>query len=296
MNNKAKDLKLKELKLKSLEKQLNELESPSSKFFHSIKTIALLMIVVCILFRTCYINDSLAIYSGTENTENNDAPTNITEDDENGPYDLDENYDNENNDNEKANSEKDDNKKDGNQKDDNENNDNNDEKDNEEPEIIIEPLKPEEVKKIKMIQETNNDGTEIKREEFSKLNNLSIFKVNNGNESEEKLVYPGISGKYKFYIENYLDKNIGYKLTFYVENVKNINMLYKLKRNGQYIVGNESNYVLPEKLNQSLLKLKAKQGDIYTLEWKWVESVNDNNATDKLTRSTYKITIQGEVL
>ena len=57
-----------------------------------------------------------------------------------------------------------------------------------------------------------------------------------------------------------------------------VNMKYKLKMNGNYVIGNSSSWVEPTQLSLSNLVLNSNSVDNYELEWKWVDSANDNVA------------------
>lgn len=153
--------------------------------------------------------------------------------------------------------------------------------------VPVNNLTPEEIEKIKLIQTENET-------EFKELDNLDIFK--NFEYNESKLIYPGLSGSYNFNVENYSSKDIKYKLTFACNNPQNVNMKYKLKRNGVYISGNNDTYVSIEEIKKEGLDLKSMMGDIYILEWKWVDDdVNDINSANSIKRGDYTLTIKGEV-
>lgn len=147
-------------------------------------------------------------------------------------------------------------------------------------------LTPEEIKKIKLVQEENQKN-------FNELENLNIFK--NLEYSEAKLIYPGLSGIYNFNVENYTTKNIMYKLTLEEYNPKNVNMKYKLKRNGKYIEGNENQYLAINELTNTEMQLNSMTGDSYTLYWKWEDSANDINVASPIERGEYTLRILGRV-
>lgn len=147
-------------------------------------------------------------------------------------------------------------------------------------------LKPEEIKEIKLIQESNNKN-------FNDINNLDIFK--NFEYTQRNLIYPGLSGVYDFNVENYSKKDIFYKLTITVNNPHKVNMKYKIKRNGIYILGSDNEYISIDKLSLNDFKLNSRRGDLYTLYWKWEDSPNDNYSTNPITRGDYSVNIKGEV-
>lgn len=296
------ELELKRRELEELEKYEKELNSRINKVYNFTNIIIMIILLTCIIYQTCYIRDSIDLNGWTFGAEINEDDY---KDDENGPYNLDDNTqagdatendgianNNGINVNKRTNTEINNGGMNINSED-NSSNTNVDYNGNNDNTIITQPVTPEEIKEIKLFQESSNNISQSVKEEFSTLNNLEIFK--NDEYFNEKLLYPGEKGNYKFYIENYTLKNIGYKLTFSLENDKNANIMYKLKRNGQYVVGKENEYANYTQLTQIGLKLKAKTGDMYTLEWKWVEASNDNQTTNPVTRGKYKLSIIGEV-
>jgi len=53
-------------------------------------------------------------------------------------------------------------------------------------------------------------------------------------------------------------------------------MLYRLKREGNYIVGNDTTWVKADELVSALKNLPMDSTDTYTLDWQWpYESGND---------------------
>ena len=91
----------------------------------------------------------------------------------------------------------------------------------------------------------------------------------------EGKIAPGVQGTYIYTVENYGEKPMVYDMKYTDENPYKINMVYKLKRNGQYVAGNENTWVNLSKLDLKDLKIKSKTTDIYSLEWKWEDSEND---------------------
>lgn len=148
------------------------------------------------------------------------------------------------------------------------------------------PINENDLKEIKLIQEST-------KQSFNNIQELNIFK--NIEYKQSNLIYPGLSGSYYFNLENYTNKNIVYALHFGENNPKKVNMKYKLQRNGKYIVGNENNYVSVDELSKKDLGLNAKTADVFLLEWKWVESNDDNNSTSPIERGDYSLSIRGDV-
>lgn len=301
-------LKNLELKLIELKKQEKELDGINRKSYETLKVISLITLLVCIVFQTCYIKDSLDLGSGSLAYE---EETNFNHS-EDGPYNLDDNT--KKTDNKKNNSTN------GTYEKNNINNENNNinfisnnianltnntvastnnisneitNNDDNNDIFPTESVTETELKEIKIIQVSSTSSSEPNiRTDFKELSTLDIF--NTVKYIGEKLIYPGIEGSYDFNIENYTSKNISYRLSFSIENPKNVNILFKLKRNGKYITGDQKNYVSYYKLNQDNLNLKSKMGDTFILEWKWIEAQNDNDTTSKTERGNYKINIKGE--
>ncbi len=109
---------------------------------------------------------------------------------------------------------------------------------------------------------------------YSNSTQLNIFKqtsyyVLNG------VIAPGSENVYQFIIRNNNTFGIKYDIELIEENKYNINIKYRLKLNGEYIVGSENSYVSANELNQYNQELQSKNYNVYTLEWKWIESEND---------------------
>ena len=139
-----------------------------------------------------------------------------------------------------------DNKDDGENKDDEENKDNDD---NQDDEIIDNEAR------IKI----SEDGTD-----WNELKELRIF-YNEFYEDEPKIA-PGVSGEYKYTVENNWDKDVIYHMNFSEENPLNINMVYKLKDDGKYVFGDENTWVSHDDLNKPDIVIESGETHIYTLE------------------------------
>lgn len=83
-------------------------------------------------------------------------------------------------------------------------------------------------------------------------------------------VAPGVSNSYDFKVHNETNNRIRYNVQFEEESEYPINLLYRLKREGNYIVGDETNWVSASELTVAAMKLLDSDGiDTYTLDWKW---------------------------
>lgn len=123
---------------------------------------------------------------------------------------------------------------------------------------------------IKVTEDTADESTE-----WRKLKELAIFQ-NSYFDGQSKIA-PGLQATYNFSVENESNSNFEYLMNFQEENPYNINMVYRLKKNGNYIVGSEDEWVKPEILSQTGMKLKSLQKDRYTLEWKWEDTEYDTS-------------------
>ena len=72
-----------------------------------------------------------------------------------------------------------------------------------------------------------------------------------------------------------------------------VNLKYRLKRNGEYVIGNESNWVSASELTTAFTKLNKGGSDNYSLDWKWFDEDNtlDTIAGENMT-SEYKLNIR----
>lgn len=105
------------------------------------------------------------------------------------------------------------------------------------------------------------------------------------------VIAPTSENSYQFVIRNNNDFNIKYDLWMSEENEYDINMNYKLKLNGTYVVGDEKTYVSAKELKQYSNTLVGKNYDVYTLEWKWIESDNDTKVGTDIN-SNYKLNLK----
>lgn len=124
--------------------------------------------------------------------------------------------------------------------------------------------------------------------EWSELKELNIF--NNAYFEDKSIIAPGVTGSYNFTVENISEKPCLYDITYKQENPYNINMVYKLKRNGEYISGNEKTWVSYEQLSTENTRLNGVSKDLYTVEWKWEDAENDTEI-GKTEGANYKMFI-----
>lgn len=216
--------------------------------------ISLIILAIILLFiSTFFIHD--IIDTGTINST---QTTQINYPEPNKPDDNNNNNSNNNNNNNNGNNNNDNNNNDinnGNNSGNNSGNNNNN----------TQPIIVDEEARIRILEESTD---------WSQLKELDIFKTNYECVKEGKIA-PGVQGTYIYTVENYGEKPMVYDMKYTDENPYKINMVYKLKRNGQYVAGNENTWVNLSKLDLKDLKIKSKTTDIYSLEWKWEDSEND---------------------
>lgn len=109
---------------------------------------------------------------------------------------------------------------------------------------------------------------------FSQNTKLNIFKQTSYYVLEDKIA-PTSQNTYQFVVRNNNNFDLKYSLEMFEENKYDINMKFRLRLNGNFIVGNDNEYVDVDKLNTYNLTLPVHTYDVYTLDWKWVESDND---------------------
>ena len=122
--------------------------------------------------------------------------------------------------------------------------------------------------------------------------NLKIF--NNPFYEFEPKIAPGVSNSYAFVVHNNSTVNVKYAIDMYKICNFNINLKYRLKKNGEYIIGDENTWVSVDDLTTSYTELRSNNNDSYVLDWKWeYEGGNDAEDTyigENMT-DTYKLNV-----
>ena len=130
----------------------------------------------------------------------------------------------------------------------------------------------------------DENGNYIYQQKLNIFNNLSYNYSNK--------IAPGVSSIYNFKVYNNGNSNLKYYIEMYENTEYNINMKYRLKRNNDYIIGNENSWVFASELKSNFLKIESSKYDNYSLEWKWFDDdVNDTVAGKNMT-SEYKLNIR----
>lgn len=155
----------------------------------------------------------------------------------------------------------------------------------------------------------NNQSEEIKNDDKENNKGLDIVFYQKGKETEDvsttsfdifkntlfgnrKIIAPGSKGTFEFCVQNNSSYNAGYNLTFIYEITEKINMKYRLKLNGQYIKGNDTNYVKVDEINLKDVSLSQKSTHLYTLEWYWEDDdINDTFIGSLAENQYYKLQI-----
>ena len=124
---------------------------------------------------------------------------------------------------------------------------------------------------------------------FEELKELNIF--NNSYFKDEALIAPGVQGKYNFVVVNETPANFKYNINFEEVNQYGVNMVFKIKRNGEYIAGNEDTWLDKGTIDFLNYKLNAKTEDLYTVEWKWEDAENDTDVGE-IEGANYKLNVK----
>ena len=110
---------------------------------------------------------------------------------------------------------------------------------------------------------TEEDGTNWEdREDLSVFYNQTFG---------DKVIVPGMTGAYRFRMQNNSPDPIVYSLTFSETNEYGIAMRYRLKRDGVYIAGEEG-YVTVEELCMEDLSVEEESITLFELEWIWAHN------------------------
>lgn len=110
--------------------------------------------------------------------------------------------------------------------------------------------------------------------QWSELKELNIFDREHMHVVKGKIA-PGVVDKYVYTVECYGDYSMLYNMQFSDENPHKINMKYKLRRNGEYVAGDENTWVTVEELSQVGMRIAPGTIDVFILDWKWEDADND---------------------
>ena len=129
-----------------------------------------------------------------------------------------------------------------------------------------------------------------KEKQYAEATPLNIFK-HKSYYTVDGVIAPGSENAYQFIIRNNNKFAIIYDLKMIETNQYNINMKYRLKLNGEYVIGNEKNWVNAQELFFNEVILANNSYNVYTLEWKWFEGENDTEIGTNI-ESNYQMDIE----
>lgn len=160
----------------------------------------------------------------------------------------------------------------------------------EKPDKPNEPENPEEPDPPKPpeIDRTGTYWVEDKDIVWQNKCKLGIFK--NPKYNMRNLIAPGSTSSYVFYVSNKMGFDLNYIINFSEENDINVNMMYKLRREDEYIAGDENTWVYYDNLHIDY-EIANEGKDKYILEWKWVDSDNDTEIGINHAGEIYKLNI-----
>lgn len=128
--------------------------------------------------------------------------------------------------------------------------------------------------------------------EWNELKELDIFEHSAIHVATGKIA-PGVEGTYTYTVENPGELDMLYNIAVSEDNPYKVNMVFKLKRNGNFVAGNDNEWVKVDQLTQENIKIATGSTDIYTLDWKWEDSENDTEI-GKTEDAYYKIQLQAD--
>lgn len=143
----------------------------------------------------------------------------------------------------------------------------------------------EEIFGIVFVDDENGD--------FIYQQNLKIF--TNSIFEYDTMIAPGVSNTYHFVVHNSSDMDLKYRVQMYETSEYKVNLKYRLKRNNEYVIGDDTKWVSANELDISDLRINAGKSDSYSLDWKWDynggKDAEDTIAGQKMT-SQYKLNVR----
>lgn len=145
---------------------------------------------------------------------------------------------------------------------------------------------------IKIIENINKEKQVIVYDENGQEIDAAPLKIfeHKSDYVKNDVIAPGTENTYQFIIRNNNEFAIIYDFAINEINTYNINMKFRIKQNGEYILGDDKEWVTAEQLKQNGIILAHNSFNVYTLEWKWFESENDTQI-GKNIESDYKLDI-----
>ena len=157
--------------------------------------------------------------------------------------------------------------------------------DNDGNEIII-PTFNESIDKnvIGTVFVDDNNGNYIYQQKLNIFNN-AVYEYTNK-------IAPGVSNTYYFVVHNSTNTELKYYLEMYESSEYKINLKYRLKRNNEYVIGNDNTWVTSSELKTEFSKFSSGSSDNYTLDWKWFDDDENDTIAGKNMTSEYKLNIR----
>lgn len=122
---------------------------------------------------------------------------------------------------------------------------------------------------------------------------LEIF--NNAAFQYTSKIAPGVSNTYHFVVHNSTKMKLRYYVEMYETTEYKVTLKYRLKRNNNYVIGNDKKWVTANELKTEFSKINAYTSDNYSLDWKWEyedgKDKEDTLAGENMT-SKYKLNIR----
>lgn len=131
--------------------------------------------------------------------------------------------------------------------------------------------------------------------EYGQNTEVNIFQ--NVKYAGEKIIAPGSSGQYVFYVQNISKTNISYDISFSDMMTNPVNMKYKLRVDNIYIRGSKSHYVDINELTVEDIKVLVGSNNLFFLEWYWADDDPNDTYTGSQAQfepQTYTLNIKVE--
>lgn len=120
-------------------------------------------------------------------------------------------------------------------------------------------------------------------------NNLNIF--SNPAFNYKNKIAPGSHNTYNFQVHNSSNMTLNYNIDFSVESEYDINLKYRIRKNNEYIAGDENNYVSIDDISIPLTLLNSDSTDNYSIDWKWFDDDENDNIIGENMKEEYKLMI-----
>ena len=82
-------------------------------------------------------------------------------------------------------------------------------------------------------------------------------------------IAPGVSNSYHFVVHNSTNAKLKYFIQMYEDSEYFVNLKYRLKRNNNYVIGDDNKWVTASDLQTEFSNINMSSSDSYSLDWKW---------------------------